>query len=169
MKQPVFLKIIKPTPANSTGGKKKNVLEGYQVSQEISGNQMLALDTGTWGAVKVHERFRQGGAGATSSLVTICSRLNPTQTSQMTSDYLWPCCHSLKIQSLGTGLWLAERWSNVHRQVQGLQRGLICSSPASRAGSHILTSIHLGFTKIERVFGCWTTKNDKCLLHSFLS
>lgn len=33
----------------------------------------------------------------------------------------------------------------------------------------ILASPHLEFAKIEKMFGCWTAKNDNCSLHSFLT
>lgn len=96
MKQPVFLKIIKPMPAKFTGGKCTGRKPG--VSKNFRKIQELALDTGTRDPSRGSDRVVLALA---SSLVTICSRLSPTQSSWMISDCLWSCCHSLKSQSVG--------------------------------------------------------------------
>lgn len=156
MKQPVFLQIIKPTPANFTEKKFIGRIPG--VSRNFRKTGELALDTGTQGYTAKpgsHQRFGQGRSWPWHHqpwiLVTTCSRLNCTQPFWMITGLAAPPWRS-KLSA--NGLWLAEPWSNVHRQVQGIQTGLVYSPPASRGGSQILTSTHLGFTKTERVFGC---------------
>lgn len=157
MKQPVFLQITKPMLANwckkEIYWKDTGRLDSSSWKQEFRAMWLSQYPTRRSVSIGCWHWHRQPWIR-----VTIHWSLNSTQSLWMIFDYHWLCYHSLKGQSLGKSLWLAEPWSNVYTQVQGVESRIICFSSPSRVVHLILGSICLALTQIGGVLGCWTTK-----------
>lgn len=103
---------------------------------------------------RFHQRF-----SACRVLVLVSSAPNICHTTHRCLNSVQPLECSLTVSGLittswrakvlGKSLWLAEPWSSIHTWDQRVQTWIIRSSPASRVGSLILTSIHLALMKIE--------------------